>query len=125
MKSILQRLDELEARGDELADLPGAGLPSRTHEVAVEVMFELITMGNLFAQAGGRDSGVPTMLSAMIHTLERSRPILVESIAKVPEPAIQQFMRELGAKVARIYEVEPARDDDDGADTDRAEPAAS
>lgn len=100
-RSISEIVDSLDERGDELAARPGGiEMPSQVHVVAVEVMIEMIAMGRTFSTGGN----TPPLLSAMIVTLERAKPVLYESIANVPTPAIREFMIDLRDRLTRIID---------------------
>jgi hypothetical protein len=87
-QSITERFDRLEARGDELARLHAEVSP--VHVETLNVLRELLTMGNTMST-----NKVPAALRAMMRTLDKLQPMLLEELANVPPESIRDFMREV------------------------------
>lgn len=101
-RSILEVADDLDARGDALALMPGTPEPTEVHLAALDVMTELMALGQRLATAS---SDVPHMLSAFLTTIDRSRPMMIEGLAKVPPSAIRQFLGALGERIQTVIDL--------------------
>lgn len=106
-ESTLARYDRLNRRSRQLdaaaATVPAAlaGPPvTAVHQAAAEVFGELIRFGS-GAAAGGT---APLALRALMRTVEKSEPMLVDGLAKMPPDQIVTFMAELIAKLQRIVD---------------------
>lgn len=116
-------LAEAEARMAKRLGI-GAPMPTRTHQVALEVFEEMMTMGVELAGRAGDDA--PAQLRMLMRMINESRPLLAKHIAKAPARELREFMGMLGAKIQRIVDepeggpnADPAPDAN-GAVTDRA-----
>lgn len=97
-KSLMDRFEGLEGRRDELERRATAAAgPSPVHVQTIEVLSELLTLGRLFST-----DKVPAPLRAMMRTLDRLKPTLLEELAQVPPEAIQSFMGDLARRIATI-----------------------
>lgn len=119
-RSILDRYERLEKRGDELAGVIAA--PSAVHTATVDVLRDLMSLGQKWSNAE-----TPAHLKVMMRTLERSQPLLLEGIAGIPPESIVEFMRELRARIDRIINsgAEDANHDDSEAGDGTSEPGAT
>lgn len=95
--TILDRYERLTERSDELAKMALGVHPTEVHRAAVEALTDLLGMATTY---GGPK--VPAPLRAMVRTLDRMQPVLIEEIAKVPPDQIRAFMGELAAKMQAI-----------------------
>lgn len=115
--SITERYDRLAERGEELSHL-GENI-SPVHVETLNVLRELLTMGNRMST-----NKVPAALRAMMRTLDRLQPVLLEELANVPPDSIREFMRDvLLPPIQRIIDTPLEGDShgvDDGEPADRS-----
>lgn len=97
-RSISDHMAALENRGERLA-MPAGMQPSPVHVQAVQVMSELMTLGQ---QLSGPDT--PTHLKVLMRTVEKGKPMLLEGLASVPPEKIQEFFRDLSARIQLIID---------------------
>lgn len=93
-------LERLEDRGDKLAAEVLPARVSPVHAATVSVLSELLSMGSRLSATGE----TPTHLRVLMRTLERSRGVLLDSIAGVPADSIRAFMGELAARIQTIVD---------------------
>lgn len=108
-RTIADRYARLEARGDELAGEPGAGL-SPVHLQTVDVLTDLLEMGETLS--GGE---TPASLRALMGMIRRLRPEMLRQLGSVPPDALRAFMADLIARMQTIVDT-CEHDDDAGAD---------
>lgn len=107
VRSILSRYDadaELRKAAGELGavTLPGGPQITETHRRTVDVLGRLLDLG---AQFTGEDT--PQAMRVLVTLLQRSRPALVEGVAKIPPSEIVSFIRALRDELNTIIETHP------------------
>lgn len=98
-RSITQRLED---RGQQLAGQPVAGTTtpvSPVHLATVQVLSDLLTLGRSM-----ESDATPTHLRVLMRTIDKSRPMLLESIASIPPAQVKSFMADLAARIASIVD---------------------
>lgn len=122
--SITERHDRLARRGNEMDE--GAApaelivAPSEVHRVTVEVLTDLLNIGERLS-----NGNTPPHLKILMRTMQKSRPMLLEGLTNIPPEAIQGFMAELGAKILTIANTPLSTPEGTPVDADRAvEPGA-
>lgn len=120
--SLAERYDRLAKRNTELARLPSSRTPpTAVHVQTVRVLGRLLTMGQEFSTAK-----VPAPLRAMMRTLHKMEPMLIEELASVPPDAIREFLGqlrdELDAIIATPLEGEGSATDGLSSTADHAGP---
>jgi hypothetical protein len=112
-------LAEAEARLDAKLGV-GAPLPTRTHEVALEVFEEMLRLGLELSESNGAEQA-PVQFKVILRMINESRPLMAKYIAKAPVGELQRFMSMLIAKMQRIVdEGQGGPHADPPADSDRA-----
>lgn len=99
-EGLVERYERLERRQEELRD---KAVNARSHDpvhlATVRVLSDLMTMGARYSTAR-----VPAGLRAMMLTLQRMEPVLVEELAKVPPDQIRVFLGELAGRLQSIVD---------------------
>lgn len=102
-RSLLDRYEQLEERRGELeSEAVIRASPTPTHVATIEVLSKLLTLGRLYST-----DKVPAPLRAMMRTLDKLKPTLLEELAAVPPEAIQSFMADLMVEIKRIVDATP------------------
>lgn len=105
LKAQRSGLDEADARlAAKLAAT--AALPTRTHEVTLEVFEELLSLG-LRMSEGVEGEQAPVQFKVILRMINESRPLLAKYVGRAPVEELQRFMAMLIAKMQRIVD-EPA-----------------
>lgn len=107
MRTISQRMalkaqHELDQGAAQLLG-PAAIAPatSEVHRVTVDVLTELLTLGQNLSGAN-----TPTHLKVMMRTISAGRPMILESLSDVPPHLIQEWMRSLIARIQPILDIQ-------------------
>lgn len=110
MRSILKRYNEanaddaatgLDAYAAGLATI-GQQLPTETHIKAVEVLTDLMTLGQDLAT-----EDTPAQLRILMRLLKQCRPLMLEMITKVPPEQITTYMSSLRDQIQGIIDTAP------------------
>jgi hypothetical protein len=100
-RSLLDSYDELVGRRAELTQTSGGNV-SPIHVQTVKVLGDLLTLGQQFSTGK-----VPPALRAMMRMLHKMEPELVQELSVVPPAAIQEFLADLGRRIASIVDMVP------------------
>jgi hypothetical protein len=96
----MERYDSL---GERRAVLDAATLahaqPTPVHMAMVDVLSNLLSMGNQFSS-----EKVPVQLRTMMRVLDQMKPTLVTELARIPADQIQTFMAGLRDELDRIVQ---------------------
>lgn len=100
MKSLAERYDAIEKRRGEIEKMGLQKQPTAVHIQTVKVLKDLLTLGRQFSTGS-----VPAPLRAMMRTLDKMEPVLIEELAAVPPEQIQVFLKDLADRLTSILEV--------------------
>jgi hypothetical protein len=90
--------DALEAAADKLAALPSRA-PSPVHRATVDMIERLITLS-----ADHTDTETPQGLRIMVAMLRKSKPLMLESVARIEPTQLMQFIGELRDDCQRVID---------------------
>ena len=99
-RSLTERYEELEGRREGIAARQHERIaPSPVHLALVDVLGDLLTLGNTYA-----NDRVPLPLRTMMRMLDGMRGTLLEELATVPPEQIIPFMAGLRDQIDRIVQ---------------------
>ena len=106
--------DRLARYEDETGERPWAETvagpqPTPTHEALVDMMDRTLSLAKSAAHEGG---GAATALAVALRTMQRLRPMALESLATVPVDEVRVFLRQLTNELESVIDAGEGVSDD-------------